>query len=140
MVNTSNKKIQDLAPKSQTESGAIKVHESVVSSIVRKAVLGIKGVLRFAGNSLVDNIAEFVGSKTILDRAISIEMGENSVSVEVQIILQYGVFIPEVAEEVQKVIRTQVQDMTGFPVETVNVVIMDIEEVESAENEEVSES
>lgn len=140
MANTSNKKIQDLAPKAQTESGVIRVHESVVSSIVRKAVLGINGVLRFAGNSLVDNIAEFVGSKSMLDRAISIEMGENSVSVEVQIILQYGVFIPEVAEDVQKVIRSQVQDMTGFPVETVNVVIMDIEEAETAENEEESES
>ena len=82
MANTSNKKIQDLAPKAQTESGVIRVHESVVSSIVRKAVLGINGVLRFAGNSLVDNIAEFVGSKSMLDRAISIEMGENSVSLD----------------------------------------------------------
>ena len=140
MANIVNKKVQNLSPADQPAGGAIRVHGSVVSSIVRKAVLGINGVLRFAGNSLVDNIAEFVGSKTMLDRAISIEMGENSVSVEVQIILRYGVFIPEVAEEVQKVIRSQVQDMTGFPVETVNVVIMDVEEVEVTENEEESDS
>ena len=140
MANPTNNKVQNLVPEAQQDSGAVKVHESVIASIVRRAVLGIEGVVRFSGNSRVDNIAELVGSKTMMDRAISIEMGDSSVSVEVQIVLQYGVFIPEVAGEVQKVIRAHIQDMTGFPVETVNVIIMDIEELEIPENEEESNS
>ena len=135
MANTANKKVQDLDAKAQAESGAVRVHESVVSSIVRKTVLGIEGVVRFAGNSLVDNIAEFVGSKAMQDRAISVEMGKGSVSIEVQVILQYGIYIPDVASNIQEAIRTQVQDMTGIPVESVSVFVMDIEKVESDEEE-----
>jgi uncharacterized alkaline shock family protein YloU len=132
------KKAQSLpAEKKSTaaEGGNIRVHESVVSSIARKAVLGTDGVVRFAGNSLVDNIAEFVGSKAIQDRAITVEMGDGTVSVEVQIVLRYGVYIPDVANAVQENIFRQLQDMTGMTVGKVNVVVMDIEEVQEETEE-----
>lgn len=138
MTNAGKKKVRNLASTDQVESGAIKVHESVISSIVRKAVLGTKGVVRFSGNSFVDNIAEFVGSKSMMDRAISVEMGAGSVSVEVQVIMQYGVYIPDVANKVQEKIRTQVQEMTGIPVEKANVVIMDIEKDDAEEEEDAN--
>ena len=41
--------------------GIVKVHESVIASIIRKAACSVEGVVRLAGNTLVDNIAEFVG-------------------------------------------------------------------------------
>ena len=132
MSTTANKKVQDLSVKEKS-GGSVRVYESVISSIVRKTVLGMEGVVRFAGNSLVDNIAEFVGSKTMMDRAISVDMGEQSVSVSVQLILKYGVYIPEVASKVQLAIKEQIQDLTGMVVESVDVVVMDIEQVEVAE-------
>ena len=117
----------------EKSGGSVRVYESVISSIVRKTVLGMEGVVRFAGNSLVDNIAEFVGSKTMKDRAISVDMGDQSVSVSVQLILKYGVYIPEVASRVQLAVKEQIQDLTGMVVENVDVVVMDIEQVERAE-------
>lgn len=35
------------------------------------------------------------------DRAISINMGDNSVQVEIKVILAYGTHIPEIAEAIQ---------------------------------------
>ena len=126
-----NKKVQNLpVEKKAAEGGNVRVHESVVSSIVRKAVLGTEGVVRFAGNSFVDNIAEFVGSKAIQDRAITVEMGDGAVSVEVQVVFQYGVYIPEIASAVQENVTQQLQDITGMTVNQVNVVVMDVEIVE----------
>ena len=119
--------------------GAVKVHESVVSAIVRKTVLGTKGVVRFAGSSLVDNIAEFVGSRAMQDRAITVEMEDGTVSVEVQVVLEYGAYIPEVAEKIQSSLRSQLQGMTGMKVGSVNVAVMDIETPPEA-NEETAES
>ena len=119
--------------------GSVRVHESVISSIVRKTVLGTKGVLRFAGSSLVDNIAEFVGSKAMQDRAITVEMEDGTVSVEVQVILEYGVHIPEVAEKIQTSLRARLQELTGMKVGSVNVAVMDIETPQE-KNEENSES
>ena len=127
-----NKKVRNLPAEVPAENGTVRVHESVVSSIVRKTVLGTKGVVRFAGNSFVDNIAEFVGSKAMQDRAITVEMGDGAVSIEVQLVLQYGVYIPEVANTVQESIRTQLQDLTGLTVDKVNVFVMDIEQVEES--------
>ena len=88
--------------KSQENSaGMVKVHESVIASIVRKAALEVEGVIRLAGSSLVDNLAEIVGSKKIQGRAISVEMNDSSVAVEVRVVLEYGVLVPEVAEEIK---------------------------------------
>lgn len=117
--------------KSQENSaGMVRVHESVIASIVRKATLEIEGVIRLAGSSLVDNLAEIVGSKKIQDRAIAVEMNDTSVSVEVRVILEYGVLIPEVAEEIKESVAAEIVKLTGMTVARVNVVIMDLEDVQ----------
>ena len=108
--------------------GTVKVHESVIASIVRKAACAVPGVIRLAGSSLVDNLAEIVGSKKMYDRAISINMGENSVQVEVKVILAYGKHIPEIAETIQLVVVEEITRITGMRVSKVNVVIIDLED------------
>ena len=109
-------------------SGTVKVHESVIASIVRKATCAVPGVVRLAGSSLVDNLAEIVGSKKMYDRAISINMGDNSVQVEIKVILAYGTHIPEIAEAIQLAVIGEITKITGMQVNKVNVVIIDLEE------------
>ena len=117
--------------KSQENSvGMVKVHESVIASIVRKATLEVEGVIRLAGGSLVDNLAEIVGSKKIQGRAISVEMNDSSVAVEVRVVLEYGVLIPEVAKEVKESVAAEIVKLTGMAVARVNVVVMDLEDVQ----------
>lgn len=119
--------------------GNVRVHENVISSIVRKTVLETAGVIRFAGSSFVDNIAELVGSRAIQDRAITVEMGDGIVSVEVRIVTEYGVFIPDIAKKIQASLRSRLPDLTGMKVGSVCVDVMDIE-FPQEKNEEDSES
>lgn len=116
-------------------SGTVKVHESVVASIVRKAACSVPGVVRLAGSSLVDNLAEIVGSKKIYDRAIAIDMGANSVQVEIKVILAYGAHIPDVAEKIQLAVIDEITKITGMKVGKVNVIVIDLEEAQDAQNE-----
>lgn len=109
--------------------GVIKVHESVVASIVRKATCQVEGVVRLAGSTLVDNIAEIVGSKKIYDRSITVEMGEGSVQVEVKVILAYGAYIPTVAASIQTSVIDQISKITGMSVDKVNVMVIDLEDL-----------
>lgn len=119
------------------ELGVVKIHENVISSIVRKAALSVDGISRLAGSSFVDNIAEIVGSRKISDRAISIKLDEDKVEIEVKLNMKFGYKVPEVASEVQTAIIEQVENTTGMNVVCVNVVVQEIEEVaEHAENEE----
>ena len=77
------KKVTEAAENATTviegsEMGEVKIHENVISSLVRQAALSIDGVSRLAGSTLVDNIAEIVGSRRMQSRAITIEMADNN--------------------------------------------------------------
>jgi uncharacterized alkaline shock family protein YloU len=119
-----------------TELGLIKIHENVISSVVRKATLSVEGVTRLAGSSFVDNIAEIMGSRKISDRAIAIVINEDSVEIDVKINVLYGMTIPAVASAVQKSIIENVEGTTGMTVKQVNVVIQEVEEEPEEEDEE----
>ncbi|MHB9137834.1 MAG: Asp23/Gls24 family envelope stress response protein [Victivallaceae bacterium] len=124
-------------PGKGSELGLIKIHENVISSIVRKAALSVDGVSRLAGSSFVDNIAEIVGSRKISDRAIAIKLDDDKVEIEIKINMKFGYKVPDVASEVQTAIIEQVENVTGMNVVGVNVVVQEIEEVaEHAEQEE----
>ena len=123
-------------PAHENSVGAVKVHESVIASIVRKAAMNVEGVLRLGTSSLVDNLAEIVGSKKIQDRAITVEMNENYVSVEVRVILLYGVLIPQVASELKNAVAGEIFKLAGMKVDHVNVVIMDLEDSPDGEDGE----
>ena len=117
-------------------SGIVKVHESEIASIIRKAACSVDGVVRLAGNTLVDNIAEFVGSRKVMDRAISIEMGDNAVSIEIQIVLAFGCNIPEVAKNVQENVIDEITRITGMQVTRIDVVVMDLEDSDEEAGED----
>ena len=118
----------------QNELGEIKVHENVIGDIVRKATASVEGVVRLAGNSLVDSIADIVHSRKIGDRSIGIEMAEDSVSVAVKVCLVYGKHIPTVAANVQKAIKDQVEKIAGMKVKKVDVIVQTV--LEEGEKEE----
>ena len=118
--------------------GVVKVHESVIASIIRKAACSVDGVIRLAGNTLVDNLAELVGSKKVMDRAISIEMGDNTVEIEISVVLRFGCRIPEVAEKIQDTVISEIGRITGMKVPRIDIVVSDLEE--AADEEEAAES
>ena len=109
-------------------AGDIRIHESVITTIVRKVVGEVEGVSRISGNSLVDNIAEIMGSKKIQDRAISVQMDDSSVSIEVSVNLLFGYKLPVVAGALQEAIENEVEKLTGLQVSGVDVIIREVEE------------
>jgi len=120
-------------------SGSVKVHESVLAAIVRKAVASIPDVIRLSGSSFVDNIAEIVSARKAFDRSMLIEVDGDTVMIEVRIVVKYGVSIPSVAAMVRGIVTADVVRMTGMKVGKVNVVVMDVDEEASAGEEEDAE-
>ena len=129
MAAAIRKRTKPVSSSHANSTGVVKVHESVIASIVRKAALDVEGVLRLGTSSLMDNLAEIVGSKKIQDRSITVEMNESSVSVELRVILQYGVEIPQVANELKETVAAEITKLSGMRVDHVNIVVMDLEDV-----------
>ncbi|MCX7817621.1 MAG: Asp23/Gls24 family envelope stress response protein [Kiritimatiellae bacterium] len=104
--------------------GQIQIHNSVIAVIAREAALKVAGVADLVG-SLVDDIAGMVGRKP-LDRGVRVEVADNTLIIEVALVVEYGASIPKVAFEVQSRIREDVERMTGKPVRSVNVIVQSV--------------
>lgn len=117
--------------------GEVKIHEDVIAALVRRAALGIEGVSRLAGSTLVDNIAEIVGSSRMQSRSISIHLAEeNRVAVDVKINIKTGFKVPVIATAVQKAVIESVESITGMTVTQVNVIIQKLEDDDIVESDE----
>ena len=124
-----NEKTVDTMMLGDSELGDVKIHDSVIATLTRNAALAVEGVSRLSGNSLVDNLAEIVGSRRMQSRAITIAVNENNqISIEIKLNIKVGFTIPEVATNVQKAVIANVEKVTGMTVTTVHVLVQDIDD------------
>ncbi|OGV43342.1 MAG: hypothetical protein A2X46_06675 [Lentisphaerae bacterium GWF2_57_35] len=107
-----------------TDLGAIQIHNNVIAIIARLSALKVPGVVEMSG-SIVDGIAGMIGKKS-LDRGIRVDLDDNTVTVELHVVLEYGVRIPQVAWQLQNEVRQAVGQMTGKNVRAVNVVVQSV--------------
>lgn len=115
------------------ELGLIHIHENVIASAVRKATSKVDGVIRLAGSTIVNNIAELIGNKTIGDRAIAVNIDGETVAIEVKVNIMYGVHVPTVAVNIQTAVVEEVEKITGMTVTAVNIVVQELDDSEETE-------
>ena len=111
------------------EANAVVISEAVIEAIVRKQALTVDGVVRLASASLIGGLSEILGRKTA-DSSIVIELSGNEVRVGINLVLRFGVSVPEVAARVQEAIRASVEELTGRKVAGVRVAVRALEEAE----------
>ncbi|MBR7108378.1 MAG: Asp23/Gls24 family envelope stress response protein [Lentisphaeria bacterium] len=117
--------------------GDVRIHDGVIATLARKAVLKVDGVSRLSGNTLVDNFAEIVGSRRMQSRAIAITVNENNqIDIEIKINIKMGYTVPDVAENVQKAVISMVEKITGMDVKFVHVLIQDVDDEIPDDDEE----
>ena len=121
----------------KTGIGSIEIAPEVVGIIAGMATLEVEGVAGMSGGFAGD-IAELLGRKN-LSKGVKVYVGENETSVDVSIIVKYGVRIPEVAVEVQRNVRNAITSMTGLAVTSVHVHIHDVHLPAESRQVEVSE-
>jgi len=117
------------------ELGLIHIHENVIASAVRKATSRVDGVIRLSGSTIVNNIAELIGNKTIGDRAIAVHIDGETVAIEVKVNILYGVHVPTVAASIQTAVVEEVEKITGMTVTAVNVIVQELDEDHEEEEE-----
>ena len=115
---------------------SIKISNDVVASIAGVAVSEVSGVYGMAGG-----ITEIFGKKG-LAKGIKVEVGEKDTKIDVNIIVEYGARIPDVAFEIQNRVKKAVETMTGLNVSSVNIHVQGINiaekrgEADNLENKE----
>ncbi|KRQ86835.1 Alkaline shock protein 23 [Caloramator mitchellensis] len=116
------------------EFGQIKIAPEVISLIASMAVNEVSGVADLTGGFTGDML-EKVGVKSPA-KGIKVQLGENEVLIDANIVVDYGVSIPEVAKEVQKKVKLSVETMTGITVTQVNVHVQGVNFQKEVKDEE----
>ena len=104
------------------DQGTIKISEDVVASIAALAAAETEGVGGLAAG-LTAEIASLLGKKS-QNKGVRVQLGEqDTVGVELSILVEFGKSVGEVALAVQKAVKAAVESMTGLKTAVVNVVV-----------------
>ena len=135
--NVENVEVVELEEEIKTENEGIKISNDVVAVIAGVAVSEVQGVSGMAGG-FAGGITEVLSGKKNLAKGIKVDIEEEKVKIDVNIIVEYGSRIPDVAFEIQNRVKKSVEGMTGLKVEEVNVHVQGVntDVVKSDENDE----
>ena len=117
------------------ETSNIQIADDVVAIIAGKAVSDAPGVYAMAGG-FAGGISQVFSGKKNLSRGIKVEADEKEVKIDVNIIVEYGARIPDVAFEIQTRVKKSVETMTGLKVNEVNVHVQGVHAITEKEPEE----
>lgn len=108
----------------QSEFGLIRMDDEVIASIAAYTVLSIEGVAGMVGG-MADGITEMFGKRPA-GKGVRVETVDGVPRVDVSILVQYGVPIPDLAHHIQRDVVEQVKDMTGISLSSVDVYVQGI--------------
>ena len=121
----------------------IKIADDVIAVIAGAAASEVPGVASMAGG-FAGGISEVFSGKKNFAKGIKVEAGEKETRIDVNIIVEYGVRIPDVAFEIQNRVKKAVEGMTGLKVVDVNVHVQgvntDANNVEELKPEDTNKS
>lgn len=126
MENEENVKENEVVVENtQGETNTIKISDDVVAVIAGKAVADAPGVFAMAGG-FAGGISEVLSGKKNLSKGIKVDVGEKETKIDVNIIVDYGVRIPDIAFDIQNRVKSAVEGMTGLKVTAVNVHVQGV--------------
>lgn len=135
MTATESKDTTTVAPRSQTSTPLVTSHgtTTIASTVVQKiaglAAREVHGVFDLGGGvtrafgAIRDRIP---GANASAGQGVSVEVGEKQAAVDLQLVVEYGVSIADVARSVRTNTITAIEQMTGLEVVEVNIVVNDV--------------
>lgn len=108
-------------------NGSLQISTEVVEKIAAHAAMEVDGVkavvpVTSGAKSLLDKITQ--------PKAVLVELKNDVADIAVNVIVGYGVKIPELSEQVQQNVKDAVQNMTSITVARVDVVVAGLDATE----------
>lgn len=118
---------------SDASLGKVEIAPEVIEVIAGLAASEVKGVSSMRGSFAADVVERF--GKKSHSKGIKVELTESGILIDVYVVLDFGVSIPKVAQELQTNIRQTLKNMTALDAEEINVHVVDVA-MQEEENEE----
>jgi uncharacterized alkaline shock family protein YloU len=105
--------------------GKITIAEDVIAVCVREAVSRTQGVYDLFGG-FQDTLSQNFLGKELKFKGIKISDEADGVVIDIQIIVDYGVKIPEIAWDLQRRVKNELEEFTDAAVKAVNVIVQGV--------------
>ena len=105
--------------------GKITISNEAIANVAGYFALECYGVVDLVPRRFSDNIAELF-KRGRYGRGVKVSSHGNKISLDISVILKYGVSINAVADSLKKSVKYNVEDFTGMIVESINVNIMGV--------------
>lgn len=111
--------------KTNTNIGSISIDDNVIATLAGISAMESYGIVGMASKNATDGLFELL-KWDHLTKGIKVYSQENSLSIDLHVILQYGVKISVVAENIIERVKFNIEKITGHKVDTVNIYVQGI--------------
>ena len=119
-VNENKDESQDIG-----EESTVRISSDTVATYAGIAISEISGVYGMSGTFA--GITEAISGKKNYAKGVKVEITDNKIAkIDLNIIVEYGARIPEIAFEIKTKVKKSVETMTGLKVSSVNVNIQGV--------------
>lgn len=108
-----------------TNLGKVEISPEVIEVITSLAAAEVEGVATMRGN-FATGVAEKLGRKSH-GKGVKVDLGEDGISVDIYVVMNYGISIPEVAKKIQDNIHQTLKTMTAIDLNAINVHVVGIQ-------------
>jgi uncharacterized alkaline shock family protein YloU len=115
-----------------TSLGKVEIAPEVIEVIAGIAASEVEGVASMRGN-FASGVVERLGKKNH-GKGVKVELTDEGISVDVYVVMIFGVAIPTVAKNIQDNVRQALSTMTALEVDEVNIHVVGVQ-FESQKNE-----
>ncbi|MCL1982650.1 MAG: Asp23/Gls24 family envelope stress response protein [Clostridiales bacterium] len=107
------------------KSGIVKIADEVIAICAVNATLRTPGVAEFSP-VFSDNFSKSFFGKDPLYKGLKISQHDDGITVDIYIVVDYGVKIPAVAWDIQENVKNEIEEMTDALVKAVNIHVQGV--------------
>ncbi len=111
--------------KTHTDLGNINIDDNVIATIAGISAMESYGIVGMASKNATDGLFELLKMDN-LAKGIKVYTKEDAIIIDLHVILEYGVKISVVAENIIDRVKFSVEKQTGLKVEKINVHVQGI--------------
>lgn len=105
--------------------GTILISEKVITTLAAQSASETYGIVGLAAQNVKDGIFELLGVDNNT-KGVSVRVNGNKVEVDLTVIMEYGVRIAIVADNIIDKVKYNIESNTNLNVESVNVIVQGI--------------
>ncbi|MCT2346269.1 Asp23/Gls24 family envelope stress response protein [Bacillales bacterium AN1005] len=108
-----------------TGLGKVEIAPEVIEVIAGIAASEVEGVAQMRGN-FASGVVEKLGKK-LHNKGVKVELAEDGIKVDVYCVMNFGISIPQVAQQIQDNIRQTLLNMTALVAEEINIHVVGVQ-------------